>query len=538
MGDSAAYCAPIKLSLDCISSVCVNDYKGVSLSGATPRRGKRGGWLRSSRDRDVSEWPQPSGLAIQSAMPKAPLATRTDAMRPSNLTVLAIDDDRQNLEIIKLALDRQDLEILTTEDPEEGFDLFVRNRPKLVLLDLVMPKMSGMEVLEKLLALDPGVEVILITGHYSAESAVEAIQKGATDYLTKPLDIQKLRARIGALLNDAETRKRTLHLDQQLIDAYRFEGMVGRSPLMLEVYAKIRRISPHFRTVLVTGATGTGKELVARALHRLSPAALGPFVVCNCSALVDTLLESELFGYVRGAFTGATQDKMGLFEHADHGTIFMDEIGELAPGAQAKLLRVLQNRQVQRVGSLKPINIDVRVIAATHRDLKAMVREGKFREDLYYRLGVVEISLPLLSSRREDLPLLERHFIQKFSAEYKKNITGLSRRAQTRLATYSWPGNVRELENVIGNACMMTDGNVVDIMDLPERLRTAERQDVGYDDTLVSLEELQRRHILRVLEAVGGNKTRAAEVLGIGRATIYQILSKMKNAESSSNIVM
>jgi DNA-binding NtrC family response regulator len=449
----------------------------------------------------------------------------------SALKLLAIDDEAQNLEIIQLALRRDGLEIMTCQDPEEGFEMFLRTRPKIVLLDLVMPKVNGIELLERIVSVDPGVDVILITAHYSPESAVEAIQKGATDYLTKPVDIEKLRARIEVLMEDAEIRRKTLRLDHELIDAYQFEGMVGRSPLMLEVYAKIRRIAPHFRTVLVTGATGTGKELVAKALHRLSPAVRGPFVVCNCSALVDNLVESELFGYVRGAFTGATQDKVGLFEHADGGTIFMDEIGELSPTAQAKLLRVLQNRQVQRVGSLTPRNIDVRVVAATHRNLKTMVREGQFREDLYYRLAVVEIPLPVLASRREDLPLLERYFIEKFSAEYNKPITGLVRRAQTRLATYPWPGNVRELENVIGNACMMADGNLIDIGDLPERLRGPLSEDMGGDETFLSLEELQRRHILRVLEGVGGNKARAAEVLGIGRATIYQLLTRMKVEE-------
>ena len=447
------------------------------------------------------------------------------------LKLLAIDDDAQNLEIIKVALKREGLEIMTAQDPEEGFELFLRTRPKIVLLDLVMPKVSGIELLERIVSVDAGVDVILITAHYSAESAVEAIQKGAADYMTKPIEIEKLRSRISSLLDDAEMRQKTLRLDQELIDAYQFEGMVGRSPLMLEVYAKIRRIAPHFRTVLVTGATGTGKELAAKALHRLSPTARGPFIVCNCSALVENLVESELFGYVRGAFTGATQDKVGMFEHADGGSIFLDEIGELAPAAQAKLLRVLQNRQVQRVGSLIPRNIDVRVIAATHRDLKKMVREGHFREDLYYRLGVVEIPMPVLANRREDLPLLERYFIQKFSAEYNKPIAGLVRRAQTRLATYPWPGNVRELENVIGNACMMTDANLIDINDLPDRVRGPLTEELGGDETFLPLEELQRRHILRVLEGVGGNKARAAEVLGIGRATIYQLLSRMKSEE-------
>jgi transcriptional regulator with PAS, ATPase and Fis domain len=254
-------------------------------------------------------------------------------------------------------------------------------------------------------------------------------------------------------------------------------------------------------------------------------------VVCNCSTLVENLVESELFGYVRGAFTGAIQDKPGLFEHADGGTILLDEIGELSPAAQAKILRVLQNRQVQRVGSLALRNIDVRVIAATHRNLKAMVRQGQFREDLYYRLAVVEITLPTLANRREDLPLLERYFIEKFAAEYKRPIAGLARRAQTRLATYPWPGNIRELENVIGNACMMMDGTLIDIADLPERFRGPLTAEALMDDKFLSLEEVQRRHVIQVLEGVGGNKVRAAEILGISRATIYQLLSKMKLEE-------
>ena len=447
------------------------------------------------------------------------------------LKLLAIDDNLENLALIAASLERESLEILTENDPEVGFETFLRVRPRIVLLDMVMPKASGMELLERIVAVDPGVEVILITAHYSTESAVEAIQKGACDYLNKPLDVKKLRSRIASIVLEAERRQMTLRLDQELVDAFQFEGMVGRSPLMMEVFAKIRRVAPHFRTVLVTGATGTGKELAALALHRHSPAARGQFVVCNCSTLVENLVESELFGYVRGAFTGAIQDKPGLFEHADGGTILLDEIGELSPAAQAKILRVLQNRQVQRVGSLAPRNIDVRVIAATHRNLKAMVRQGQFREDLYYRLAVVEITLPTLANRREDLPLLERYFIEKFAAEYKRPIAGLARRAQTRLATYPWSGNIRELENVIGNACMMVDGTLIDIADLPERFRGPLTAEALMDDKFLSLEEVQRRHVIQVLEGVGGNKVRAAEILGISRATIYQLLSKMKLEE-------
>jgi DNA-binding NtrC family response regulator len=447
--------------------------------------------------------------------------------------LLAIDDDKENLELITAALASDRLQVLTANGPEVGFETFLRVRPRIVLLDLVMPRVSGMELLEKIVGVDPGVDVILITAHYSTESAVEAIQKGACDYLNKPLDVEKLRNRVESLMREANTRRLTLRLEQELIGACEFEGMIGRSPLMLDVFAKIRRVAPHFRTLLLTGATGTGKELAALALHRLSPVAGGRFVICNCAALVENLVESELFGFVRGAFTGAIQDKAGLFEHADGGTIFLDEIGELSPAAQAKLLRVLQDHQVQRVGSSVPHQIDLRVIAATHRNLKNMVRDGQFREDLYYRLAVVEITLPSLANRREDLPLLERYFVNKFATEYKKPISGLARRVQTRLSAYPWPGNIRELENVIGNACLMTEGNLIDIDDLPERLRTALTPETFINDEFLSLDEVQRRHVLQVLEGVGGNKARAAEILGIGRATIYQLLSKMKLEERS-----
>ena len=441
--------------------------------------------------------------------------------------LLAIDDDQQNLSLLSVALQQQGLEILTADSSETAFNTLVTERPHLVLLDTSMPS-GGMELLNRIVDVDPGVDVWVVASNYSNEAAVEAIQKGAADYLAKPLDIDAIRNRIAGLLDDAEVRRRTLNLDRELVHTCQFEGMVGRSPLMLEVFARIRRVAPHFRTVLITGATGTGKELVAQALHRLSPVGLATFVICNCSALVDDLAESELFGHVRGAFTGAIQDKVGLFEHADGGTIFLDEIGELSLPTQAKLLRVLQNREVQRVGSLNTRTINVRVIAATHRDLKGMVREGRFREDLYYRLAVVEIEQPALVDRREDLILLERFFIEKFSTEYKRSIAGLTRRAQTRLAAYPWPGNVRELENVIGHACMMADRPLLDLDDLPERCRAPVGRDRSLDERFLPLEEIQRRHVLRVLQSVGGNKARAAEVLGIGRATIYQILSKMK----------
>ncbi|MGA2100475.1 MAG: sigma-54 dependent transcriptional regulator [Candidatus Sulfotelmatobacter sp.] len=447
--------------------------------------------------------------------------------------LLAIDDEAQNLEFIKDALSNDGVEIVTAGDPRLGLEIFKRIRPQIVLLDLMMPGIRGLEVLDWILAEDPGAEVILMTGHYSTESAVEAIQKGACDYLNKPLEIEKLQRRISELLSDAEERNKTNALEHELLDACQFEGIVGRSPLMLDVFAKIRRVAPHFRTVLVTGSTGTGKELVARALHHLSPVASGPFAICNCSAIVETLVESELFGYVRGAFTGASQDKIGVFEYGNRGTVFLDEIGELPLSAQGKLLRVLQSHEIQRIGSPVPRAIDVRVIAATNRNLRSMVSDGKFREDLYYRVGMVEIPLPRLTDRREDMPLLQRHFLERFATEYKKPVAGITRRAQKRMAMYSWPGNIRELENVIGNACMMVDGSVIDIGDLPEPVRGQSEGTAGQDELLMSVQEIQKRHVMRVLAHVGGNKSQAAEILGISRATIYQLLAQNK-AENGS----
>lgn len=266
------------------------------------------------------------------------------------ISLLAIDDDERNLEFITDALSEDGLEICSTTGAQQGIEMVRRKHPAIVLLDLVLPEISGMEVLERIIALDPGIDVILMTGHYSTESAVEAIQKGACDYLTKPLSAGKLRNRVSQLVEEARRRQRNVQLEQDLLQASQFHGMVGRSLQMLEVFAKIHRVAPHFRTVLLVGATGTGKELVARALHQLSPAASGPMAVCNCSAIVETLFESELFGHVRGAFTGATHDKKGLFEYAHGGTVFLDEIGDTPLATQAKLLRVLQSHEIQSVG--------------------------------------------------------------------------------------------------------------------------------------------------------------------------------------------
>ena len=439
------------------------------------------------------------------------------------VTVVAIDDDPRSVELVQAALSSKELEVLGATDPERGLELVSSRRPPIVLVDLMMPKLTGMEVLERIVQIDPSIDVLLMTAHYSTESAVEAIQKGACDYLNKPLDIQLLRDRIHALAADARRRMRSAELDTELLENSRFEGMVGHSPQMLELFVRIRRVAPHFRTVLVTGSTGTGKELIAQSLHRLSPASTGRFVACNCSAVTETLFESELFGYVKGAFTGANSDKMGLIEYANQGTLFLDEIGDMPLATQAKLLRVLQNWEVQRVGSLQTRTVDLRVVAATNRDLRALISERQFREDLYYRLAMIEVQAPALSERKEDLPLLTAYYVERFAKQYKKTVTGITRRAQILLARHFWPGNVRELENVIGNACMMASNALIDVRDLPEYLRKGESA-ADADEGMLPLDELERRHARRVLDRLGGNKVRTAEVLGISRATLYKIL--------------
>jgi DNA-binding NtrC family response regulator len=442
------------------------------------------------------------------------------------VTLLAIDDDRQSLDLLSSALEQDGLEILTSEDPEKGLQLLRSIRPQIVLVDLMMPKMSGLEFLEHAMETDPSTEVILMTAHYSTESAVEAIQKGACDYLNKPIALDRLQERVARLIAEAVARRKAQTLEEELTHACNFQGIIGRSPLMLEVFAKIRRIGPHFRNVLVSGATGTGKELVARALHSLSPVARGPFVACNCAALTETLVESELFGYVRGAFTGANQDRTGLFEYAHGGTLFLDEIGEMPLSAQAKLLRAVQNQEVQRVGSPSVRKVNVRIVAATNRDLRVSVSAKEFRSDLFFRLSMVELKLPTLAERREDLPLLVRHFTEQFSREYGKNITGLTRRAETALYRYPWPGNIRELENAIGAACMMAQSSSVDVQDLPEFVRSSSGcADAIPRHPLISSDEMQKLHARQVLELVGGDKVRAAEILQVSRATLYRLLA-------------
>jgi DNA-binding NtrC family response regulator len=440
---------------------------------------------------------------------------------PSTVSIVIIDDNAGSLELISEALAAKDVRIFTAADPEEGLDIVFREHPKIVLTDLMMPGLSGLGVLDRIVEFDPAIDVILMTAHSTTESAVEAIRKGAADYLNKPISLPVLRERVSRLVEEAHRGNRGAALENQILETAQFEGMIGRSPALCEMSSRIRRIAPHYRTVLITGETGTGKDLAARALHNLSPVSNGRFVVLNCSAVVETLFESELFGHVRGSFTGADKDKMGLVEFADKGTLFLDEIGDMPLSTQAKLLRTLQNQEVLRVGSLTARKIDVRIIAATNRDLRKAIAEKQFREDLYYRLSMIEIRTPALADRKEDLALLTRYLIEKFSRQFHKEIRGLTRRAQITLARHNWPGNVRELENALGHGCMMAVGETIDVMDLPVYLRSpmlagAPPATIDNPDD-ATLEAHEKRLIVNALANANGNQSEAARALRIGR---------------------
>ena len=456
--------------------------------------------------------------------------------------VMVIDDEQGILDVVGRFAQRAGFEAITFSSGRDAIAQLQVRRADLVLVDLRMPDVGGLDVLRAIREIDPRCQAVLMTGYATVDTAVEAIKLGAMDYLSKPLDFGRLEQLLGNVRDEIERRRSLLAAETDMARRLEFAGMIGRGPVMQELFGMIRRLAPHVRTALITGETGTGKELVARALHRTGPRKDRKFITVNCSAVVETLFESELFGHMRGAFTGATENKPGLFELADNGTLFLDEIGELPPAVQAKLLRVLELGEVHRVGSLEPRHVNVHVIAATNRDLRAEVEAGRFRSDLYYRLNIVEVKLPPLRDRREDIPYLTAAFVRETAERLQKPLVGLTPGAERLLGAARWDGNVRELRNVLERACILADGDFITEKELaismPPVAYSAVRvvshpaaKEGGEEDLLVNVE---REHIQRALLRARGNKKAAARMLGLSRRALYRRLERLDLGDTIS----
>ena len=440
--------------------------------------------------------------------------------------ILVIDDEPTQLELVGGFLRKQGFEVVPAASGRAAVARFKQEPFDLVLTDQRMPDLSGLDVLEAVRAASPETAVVIMTAYGTIETAVSAVKAGAADYLAKPLNLDELLHRIHQIQDRRRLLTENRELRAALAERHRVEGIIGESGAMQEMLSVVRRVAPSDATVLIRGESGTGKELIARALHYASPRAARPLVKVNCAALAESLLEAELFGHEKGAFTGAVTARKGRFELADGGSLFLDEIGDLPPHLQVKLLRVLQEREFERVGSGRPIKVDVRLLAATHRNLEALIREGRFRDDLYYRINVVTIQLPPLRERREDVPLLIDHFLRAFADKNGKSIRGLTREAREALLRYDYPGNVRELENLIERAVVLTRDDVIDLTDLPLTLETQAAESESGAGLVAAVEGLERRMIREALAKADGIQTRAAELLGIGERVLRYKLKK------------
>ncbi len=440
--------------------------------------------------------------------------------------ILVVDDEATQRELVSGYLKKHGYEVVTAADGERALELFRREPVELILTDQRMPNFSGLELLKAARAINPEIYVIVMTAYGNVGSAVEAMQAGAADYLTKPLQLEELLHKVERVCERHRLYVENRELREELQERHRIEGIIGDSGQMLEVTSLVRRVAPSEATVLIRGESGTGKELIAKAIHYASPRAAKPLIRLNCAALPENLLESELFGHEKGSFTGAVATRKGRFESADGGTLFLDEIGDLPLHLQAKLLRVLQEKEFERVGSSHPLKVDVRVLSATHRDLERLMKSGQFREDLYYRLNVVTIVLPPLRERRQDLPALMDHFLRRFAAKNGKTIRGFSHEAREALLRYDYPGNVRELENLIERAVVLTRDDVIDRSDLPLTLEESEARDDKETHLIAAVEGLERRMIKDALACAGGIQTRAAELLGITERALRYKLAK------------
>jgi DNA-binding NtrC family response regulator len=438
--------------------------------------------------------------------------------------VMVVDDDPETLALLHEVVEKEGYQVKTAEDGETVLRQLGEWQPDLVITDIHMPGMDGLALLAAIRERAPDILVILLTAYGSLKTAVDAIKAGAFDYLSKPFVVDDIRLVVRRALEHKKLLRENRSLRDQLRERYRFDNLVGSSPGMVGVYKMVARVAETDSTVLILGESGTGKELIARAIHANSARSSGPFVAIDTGSLAETLLESELFGHERGAFTGAVASKKGLLEQAHQGTCFLDEIADLSPVMQSKLLRSLQEREIRRVGSETPRAIDVRIIAASKKELKPLVEAGTFREDLYYRLEVVTIVLPPLRDRIEDIPLLSQYFVDKYGRTTEKPVAGISPEAMTLLTHYPWPGNVRELEHVIERAIALTPHPIITPEDLPETIRKATAQDQARARGWATLDELEKDYILRVLEAHHEDHGQAAAVLGIHRKTLLRKL--------------
>lgn len=439
--------------------------------------------------------------------------------------VLIVDDDIETRELLCEIVSKEGYQVDTAEDAEVALTKVSQHPPDVVISDIHMPGMDGVTLLGEIKKRSPETLVILLTAYGSLRTTVDGIKAGAFDYLSKPFIVDEIRLVVRRALEHKQVLSENQALKEQLRDRYRFDNLIGSSPGMVAVYKMIARVAPTDSTVLIQGESGTGKELVARAIHTNSPRNSGPFVPVDSGALTESLLESELFGHERGAFTGAIASRKGLLEKAHMGTIFFDEMATISPALQSKLLRVLEEREVRRVGGGEPTRVDVRVIAASNKNLKQLVEAGNFREDLFYRLNVVTINIPPLRERPEDIPLLAQYFVQKYGANQEKRVTGISPEAMDLLSRYTWPGNVRELEHVIERAIVLTTNPVLLPEDLPESVRVAANQ-TSAPGGWVTLDTLERDYIIKVLDAHQRDLGRASEILGIHRKTLLRKLRR------------
>ncbi len=442
--------------------------------------------------------------------------------------VLIVEDDTNTREGLSRVLKKEGYQIILSGDGNDALKKVRRENLDLVLTDLKLPGADGLEILRETKNLRPEVAVILITAYGTIESAVEAMRKGAEDYLTKPINVGHLKHLVRKALERQVLFRENVYLRRELKKRYKLENIIGQAPKMQSIFETIVQIAPARSTVLLEGESGTGKELLASAIHYTSPRAHKPFVKVSCASLSEGVLESELFGHEKGAFTGAISQRKGRFELADEGTLFLDEVSEIPRLTQIKLLRVLQEREFERVGGNKTIKLDVRLIAATNANLKEAIERGKFREDLYYRLNVVDIVIPPLRERREDIPLLVDHFLAKYNQENNKEIRGVSRPALNALWNYNWPGNIRELENAIERAVALCRGTIIEIKDLPSGLSLEERpKSIVPVEVGMSLKEVEREIIRGTLSQVRGKRVKAAGILGIGTSTLYRKMKEL-----------